>query len=145
MTQAAELAQLGSVLTVDTSNNISVGSGILSFGSGYGSAAPAYGCRAWVNFNGTGTAAISASGNVTSITDGGVGIFTVNFTTSLSDANYSVVATTSGAATGTGSIRTAAANSARDATTGSFILVVFAVDSTNTFQDPAVAGVAIFR
>jgi hypothetical protein len=33
-------------------------SGNLLFNSGYGSAATAYGCRAWVNFNGTGTVAI---------------------------------------------------------------------------------------
>ena len=49
-----------------------------------------YSCRAWVNFNGTGTVAIRASGNVTSITDNGVGDYTVNFTTAMSDANYSV-------------------------------------------------------
>jgi hypothetical protein len=67
-------------------------SGNMSFNSGYGSAAVAYGCRAWVNFNGTGTVAIRASGNVTSITDNGLGIYTVNFTTSMPDANYSVSA-----------------------------------------------------
>lgn len=52
--------------------------------------APIYPCRAWVNFNGTGTVAIRASGNVTSITDNGVGDYTVNFTTAMPDANYSV-------------------------------------------------------
>lgn len=50
-------------------------------------------CRAWVNFNGTGTVAIRASFNVSSITDGGTGDYTVNFTTAMSDANYSIVAT----------------------------------------------------
>ena len=49
-------------------------------------------CRAWVNFNGTGTVAIRASFNVSSITDNGVGDYTVNFTTALADANYSAVA-----------------------------------------------------
>jgi hypothetical protein len=49
-----------------------------------------YSCRAWVNFNGTGTVAIRASGNVTSITDNGTGDYTVNFTTAMTDANYSV-------------------------------------------------------
>lgn len=49
---------------------------------------PAYFCRAWVNFNGTGTVAIRASGNVSSITDNGIGDFTVNFTTAMPDANY---------------------------------------------------------
>jgi hypothetical protein len=61
------------------------------FNSGYGSVATAYGCRVWVNFNGTGTVAIRASGNVTSITDNGTGEYTVNLTTALTDANYSVV------------------------------------------------------
>jgi hypothetical protein len=51
--------------------------------------APIYPCRAWVNFNGTGTPAIRASGNVSSITDNGTGDYTVNFTTAMVDANYS--------------------------------------------------------
>jgi hypothetical protein len=68
-------------------------SGNLLFNSGYGSAATAYGCRAWVNFNGTGTVAIRGSGNVTSITDNGVGDYTVNFTTAMPDANYSLACT----------------------------------------------------
>lgn len=45
-------------------------------------------CRAWVNFNGTGTVAIRASFNVASITDNGTGDYTVNFTTAMPDANY---------------------------------------------------------
>jgi hypothetical protein len=51
--------------------------------------APLYMCRAWVNFNGTGTVAIRASGNVSSITDNGTGDYTVNFTTAMPDVNYS--------------------------------------------------------
>ena len=140
--------------------------GNLEFNSGYGSVATAYGCRAWVNFNGaantnlsgtysrtspsttltvtatahglivgssvnldftTGTGldgvytvvtvadantftittvastttsgnvtllrnTIRASGNVSSITDNGTGDYTVNFSTSMPDSNYSVVA-----------------------------------------------------
>jgi hypothetical protein len=62
--------------------------GLFQFNSGYGSVATAYGCRAWVNFNGTGTVAIRASGNVSSITDSGTGAYTVNFTTAMPDANY---------------------------------------------------------
>jgi hypothetical protein len=65
-------------------------SGNLSFNSGYGSSAVAYGCRAWVNFNGQGTVAIRASGNVTSITDLGTGNYTVNITTAMPDINYSI-------------------------------------------------------
>lgn len=66
--------------------------GLFGFNSGFGSMATAYGCRAWVNFNGNGTVAIRASGNVSSITDNGVGDYTVNFTNSMPDANYTVVA-----------------------------------------------------
>jgi hypothetical protein len=51
-----------------------------------------YACRAWVNFKGTGTVAIRASGNVSSITDNGTGDYTVNFTTNMEDANYAATA-----------------------------------------------------
>jgi hypothetical protein len=66
----------------------------LQFNSGYGSVATAYGCRAWVNFNGTGTPAIRASGNVSSLTDNGTGNYSVNFATAMPDANYAAVVTT---------------------------------------------------
>ena len=75
----------GTVIYSDASAN-------LQFNSGYGSIATAYGCRAWVNFNGTGTVAIRASGNVSSITDRGTGLYTINFTTAMPNANYCGVA-----------------------------------------------------
>ena len=53
-----------------------------------GDDAPIYGCRAWVNFNGTGTVAIRDSGNVTSITANATGDYSVNFATAMPDANY---------------------------------------------------------
>lgn len=90
------------------SNNGTIGaeldaSQLFKFNSGYGSVATAYGCRAWVNFNGTGTVAIRASGNVTSITDNGTGDYTVNFTNAMPDVNYSTVANTgNGAGSGAG-------------------------------------------
>jgi len=68
-------------------------SGNFQFNSGYGSSATAYGCRAWVNFNGT-TASPSTmrgNGNVSSVTKNGTGDYTVNFTTAMVDANYSIV------------------------------------------------------
>jgi hypothetical protein len=88
-------------VTVPASGAISVVDGLdvagnLRFDSGYGSVAQAFGCRAWVNFNGTGTVAIRASGNVTSITDNGVGDYTVNFTTAMPDANYALVGSAGG-------------------------------------------------
>ena len=76
------------VMRLDSSAN-------LQFNSGYGSVATAYGCRAWVNFDGTtntgGFCTIRASGNVTSVADNGTGNYTVNFTTAMPDENYAVV------------------------------------------------------
>ena len=50
--------------------------------------APIYACRAWVNFNGTGTVAIRASGNVSSVSKVATGRYTVNLSTAMPDANY---------------------------------------------------------
>ena len=58
--------------------------------------APVFGVRAWINFNGTGTVAVGASGNVSSVTDNGTGDYTINFATALPNANYAVVGTLSG-------------------------------------------------
>ncbi len=71
--------------------------GVFKFDSGYGSASPAYGVRAWVNFDGTGTStgqsvSIRRSANVSSVVDNGVGFYTVNLTSAMPDTNYSVVA-----------------------------------------------------
>ena len=74
--------------------------GDLKFNSGYGSAATAYGCRAWVNFNGTGTVAIREDGNVSSITDNGTGNYTVNFAVDMPDVNYAVMGLASSTMTG---------------------------------------------
>ena len=77
-------------------------SGNFKFNSGYGSVETAYGCRAWINFNGTGTPAIRNDGNVTSITDNGTGLYTINFTTAMPDVNYNVVGSGKVTATSTG-------------------------------------------
>jgi len=79
--------QLGSTLYADT------GAGNFQFNSGYGSAATAYGCRAWASFNGT-NGAISASGNVSSITRTGAGNYTLNFSNAMPDSNYAFTGTT---------------------------------------------------
>ena len=63
--------------------------------------APVYACRAWVNFNGTGTVAIRSSGNVSSITDNNTGDYTVNFTTAMPDADYAVDGITTQSTSGT--------------------------------------------
>ena len=64
--------------------------GNLQFNSGYGSVAVAYGVRAWVSFNGTGTPAIRGDGGVSSVGDNDVGDYTVNFDNNMPDVNYAV-------------------------------------------------------
>jgi hypothetical protein len=84
--------------TVPTWNQNTTGSSAaLSTASG---SAPSYSARAWVNFNGQGTVAINASGNVSSITDNGVGRYQVNFTTNMQDINYCINTSTSGGVAG---------------------------------------------
>lgn len=100
--------------------------------------APLYAARAWVNFNGTGTVAIRASGNVSSITDNGVGDYTINFTTAMTDANYSVVAVTGDLAA-----NTAASAHSKTYSTGSTNLVVGSAGGT--LQDKDSINVSIFR
>ena len=101
--------------------------------------APLYACRAWVNFNGTGTVAIRASGNVTSITDNGVGTYTVNFTNAMPDVNYAVIA--SGQSVGNNTIARVQPGTTN---TTSAIRVVAQIPD-NTFIDCEYFYVAIFR
>jgi hypothetical protein len=98
-------------------------------------------CRAWVNFNGTGTVAIRASFNVSSITDNGTGDYTVNFTTALSDTNYGVVSS-GGNATNNGN-RSILTASYLAATTS--VRITSVVSSNITSNDTDVIAVAVFR
>jgi hypothetical protein len=66
-------------------------SGNLKFNSGYGSVATAYGCRAWVNFDGTGTVSIRGHGNISSVTDLGTGEYRINFANNMPDVLYAPV------------------------------------------------------
>lgn len=52
--------------------------------------APIYACRAWVSFKGTGAVTINKGGNTSSITDNGVGDYTINFTAAMPDALYAL-------------------------------------------------------
>jgi hypothetical protein len=103
-------------------------------------AAPIYACRAWVNFNGTGTVAIRGSGNVTSITDHGVGEYTVNFTTPMPDANYCWSASGQQPAA---SASSSVVGSATTAPTAS-ALRILAVNANNAVDWPNIC-VAVFR
>lgn len=113
------------------------------FNSGYGSVATAYGCRAWVNFNGTGTVAIRGSGNVTSITDNGTGDYTVNFTNAMPDANYAVSGMTT-CQTGTGSPGYVVINHPTTSPTSSAVRIRTQNDA-NTATDYAYVTIDIHR
>ena len=119
------------------------------FNSGYGSVATAYGCRAWVNFNASsGTPTIRSSGNVSSLTDEPLGKFTINFSTVLPDANYSVIATTgntgSTGSTGFCGPYLATSTSYQSKTTSSVYMGVLAGNNA-ALLDLFDVNVAIFR
>jgi hypothetical protein len=108
--------------------------------SGYGSDAVAYGCRAWVNFNGTGTPAIRASGNVSSLTDNGVGDYNINYTTSMPDGKYSVAGSASASGGGVYIVTT---DHAGDYPTTNVRIGV--TNGSGTYADRTIVNVAIFR
>ena len=119
--------------TIDTAGNF-------KFDSGYGSVVTAYGCRAWVNFNAESTVAIRDSGNVSSITDNGTGNYTVNFTTVMPDANYSVSDSIGG---GSPTSVSDSAGGAYDYLVGSFKINIR--NGANEQRDRGVISVSVFR
>ena len=116
-------------------------SGNFLFNSGFGSVARAFGCRAWVNFNGTGTVAIRASGNVSSITDLATGEYRVNFTSSMVDANYSSVV----AASHWGGVTRLCSVNMDDYFTSHINILTIGQSSPWSHYDPGFVSVAIFR
>ena len=111
-------------------------------------AAPMFACRAWVNFSGTGTVAIQASGNVHSITDNGVGDYTVNFITAMPDAKYAVGVTGISSST-TDTTRVAAVAGSESAgaalKTTTQCRVNYGLANSIGMRDSAEMNVSIFR
>jgi len=120
-------------------------SGNFKFNSGYGSAVTAYGCRAWVQIDGAAaTPSIAGSGNVSSITDNGTGHYTVNFTTSMPDNNYSATAN----ATKGGGTETQSNSSGvfyREDTVLSGSIQIYVMTFSGTKVDRNRVSVAVFR
>jgi len=140
---AATTVSIGAATGTATVNNAT-----FQFNSGYGSSATAYGCRSWVNFNGTGTVAIRASGNVSSITDHGTGDYSVNFTNAMPDANYCVVASCTGDSLTFGYFGVDIRNTGAAYTTGAGSLTTGSVRlraRATTAADVDVFTVSIFR
>lgn len=112
--------------------------------------APIYACRAWVNFNGSGTIAIRSSGNVSSITDNGTGQYVVNFSTAMPDANYSKNVNTGRDNGGVNGAWTVACTDMSGTTTtvnptaSSFAFFVLHPPN-QTAQDPTYCNVSVFR
>ena len=118
------------------------------FNSGFGSVGTAYGCRAWANFDGSGTPSIRGTGNVSSITDNGTGQYTVNFATAMPDTNYSAIGSCS--VIGSVSSYTIVATTGSGTTTygihsTSGVGINATVGSTGNNTDPETVQVAIFR
>jgi hypothetical protein len=112
------------------------------FNSGYGSVATAYGCRVWACINGSSApASLSAGGNVSSIGDGGVGVYTVNFATALPDANYAANATAMGGLTNAGFAKMGSSNNAGNCT----VYSGFSDSSVFTKADLNPVSVSVFR
>jgi hypothetical protein len=112
--------------------------------AGTGQPAMVGAAKAWVNFDGTGTVAIRAQFNVTSITDNGTGDYTVNFTTAIADTNYVAVfgnENGTSAANASPKLGLAAGSTPQ---TGS-IRITNDRDSATGFFDNAFCFVAIFR
>jgi hypothetical protein len=145
---AADTTMVGTDSTQTLSNKTFSGAqtfGTASLAEPSGSA-PLYMCRAWVNFNGTGTVAIRASGNVSSITDNGTGDYTVNFTSAMTDTNYCVVLPsmmTGGNTSQYFGVSTPSNNSYATKTTSAVRVAVYNTLISN--QDVFDANVAVFR
>ena len=100
-------------------------------------------CRAWVNFNGTGTVAIRASFNVSSITDNATGNYTVNFTNAMPDTNYVAAGTTaaSESASNTNGLLTVKITNGFNTTSCN----VFVTNTSAAAVDRAIVTIAFFR
>lgn len=144
LTIAAPNTNTDRTLTLpDSSGTIATAESTLSQFNASGSA-PVYAARAWVNFNGTGTVAIRASGNVSSITDNGVGDYTVNLTTQMPDANYSAAMSVQRTGSDT-NIYPSLFFGASPSQTASTVRLQVRTGSSYALEDPVVANVAIFR
>jgi hypothetical protein len=103
-------------------------------------------CKAWVNFNGTGTIGqpqtIRSSYNVSSVTKNATGDYTVNFATAMTDANYSVMGITQ--ATGTGTVTNVGSVGIKPSTTPSTSSVNVVSGLYNAYSDQTGVHISIF-
>jgi hypothetical protein len=124
----------------DSAGTLATAESTLTQFSASGSA-PVFAARAWVNFNGTGTVAIRASGNVSSVTrSGSTGDYLINFTTAMPDTNYATVSQM-GFTSGVGGMATIVSNPS--STTQA--VVTIARQDTSGGIDASTVSFAVFR
>lgn len=104
-TQSTSATKAGGIGTSQLANGAVTSAKLDSVGQGAGSP-PVYGCRAWVNFDGTvvngaNECTIRGSGNVTKVVRNGTGNYTVYFATAMPDTNYAAVMFNNASSTGT--------------------------------------------
>lgn len=101
--------------------------------------APTFACRAWVNFSGS-NGAISASGNVTSVTKNSTGTYTINFTTAMPDANYAALGSAAIGGANYASVKVTAFNT-------TYVQVTTSTQNSGNpvLFDPSAVCVTIFR
>ena len=141
-----------SAVTTAKINNAAVTAAKLD-GAQTGSA-PIYGCRAWVNFDGTkdttGAAStantnrlIRGSGNVASVLRNTLGTYTITFTTAMPDANYAPLVTTGTTGTSSNAIIGYELDIASRST--SSVRIACGNNEVDQFTESPQVTVAIFR
>jgi hypothetical protein len=83
---------MASQLKVDTLTGVTTAGSIVVTGEGNSTTTNLQQglAKSWINFNGTGTIAITDSFNMTSITDNGTGDYTVTIANDMNAGNYAV-------------------------------------------------------
>ena len=109
----------------------------------YSGSAPLYACRAWVNFNGTGTLAIRESENISSVGEDAQGQYTVNIDTDMEDVNYVVSVTSGGSSVSSSRPEDRVPTAGPTLTAGSFIINTY--NFAGAYHDAAWVFVAVFR
>ena len=89
----------------------------------------------WLKFNGTGTPAINASYNITSITNGGTAYYTINIATDFSSGNYAVSATVQKLSGGSSSSTIMIASTVPTQNAGDFAIITFTIGGTESASD----------
>lgn len=135
---------------VSVFNSLTVDNDLL-FNSGFGSAAKAYGCRAWVNFDSSlvtnpgSMTGVRGNGNVSSVTDNGVGDYTVNFINPFPDGNYAFAGTAGSGSITAGTARVISQNITAPTPSSFRITIKLASDGVSNSDSMTYVALVFFR